>query len=53
MLRALRFDLAHRPERVEGRLSKGNPKSAIRNRSPRLMAKRPGESFDGVKTGEI
>jgi len=29
MLRALRFDGAHRPERVEGRLSKGNPKSAI------------------------
>ena len=29
MLRALRFDRAHHPERVEGRLSKGNPKSAI------------------------
>jgi hypothetical protein len=28
-LRALRFDRAHRPERVEGRLSKGNPKSEI------------------------
>jgi len=39
-LRALRFDRAHRPsfdpealdgERVEGRLSKGNPQSAIRS----------------------
>ena len=35
VLRALRFDGAHRPERVEGRLSKGNPKSAISPPPPR------------------
>jgi len=27
MLRALQFDRAHRPEHVEGRLSKDNPQS--------------------------